>query len=89
MLPTTVPLPVSAFDCRCLHCQSPIESGLASGLCVECYLGAVYSADDWSLPLEDTCPFCCKPWSDCDCVEEADDDQPLGAPCPGDAFVPF
>jgi hypothetical protein len=92
-LQAAVLLSVGAQEGFCLHCECPIEPGLASGLCVECYLDALYSDGEFELPLEDDgadeiCPFCCKPLADCDCAEAADDEA-LGAPCPGSAFVPF
>ncbi len=96
MCPTTVLLSDHAAGCFCLHCQCPVEPGLASCLCVACYLDAVYSAGEFDLPPECECG---RPLTDdpCPCGRDGeavdwppvpeDDaaawlDLPLGVPCP-------
>jgi hypothetical protein len=73
--------------CRCLHCQCPIEAGLASGLCVECYLDAVYDADTAEYP---PCGLCGMKFADCECVPNYRPcSRPPGVPCPGASFLPL
>jgi hypothetical protein len=59
MLQTQVLPSVAAWDCHCLHCQCAIEPGLASGLCVECYLDAVMGDGWFELEPGDGDSVCC------------------------------